>query len=168
MPYTYRELHSNPTLWASLPQQDIELICEHCGTIFYRTKSFANAAVKHAGETFCSHRCHGLAQTARGTQECICAQCGKQFLKRISQIKRKKRNNFCSSSCSGTYNNLHKTHGARRSKLEIWLEEQLRTLHPNLEILFNRKEAIDSELDIHFPTLNLAFELNGIFHYEPI
>jgi hypothetical protein len=33
---------------------------------------------------------------------------------------------------------------------------------------FNRKEAIGSELDIHIPSLNLAFELNGIFHYEPI
>ena len=25
-----------------------------------------------------------------------------------------------------------------------------------------------SELDIYFPTLNFAVELNGIFHYEPI
>ncbi|MGA9377881.1 MAG: hypothetical protein WBV73_03685, partial [Phormidium sp.] len=24
------------------------------------------------------------------------------------------------------------------------------------------------ELDIYIPSLNLAFELNGIFHYEPI
>ena len=27
---------------------------------------------------------------------------------------------------------------------------------------------IDAELDIYIPSLNLAFELNGIFHYEPI
>ena len=29
-------------------------------------------------------------------------------------------------------------------------------------------EAINSELDVYVPSLNLAFELNGIFHYEPI
>jgi len=38
----------------------------------------------------------------------------------------------------------------------------------NLEIHFNRKDAIGSELDIYIPSLRLAFELNGIFHYEPI
>jgi len=27
---------------------------------------------------------------------------------------------------------------------------------------------IGSELDIYIPSLNLAFELNGILHYEPI
>lgn len=30
------------------------------------------------------------------------------------------------------------------------------------------KDAINSELDIYIPSLKLAFELNGIFHYEPI
>ena len=33
---------------------------------------------------------------------------------------------------------------------------------------FNRKDAINSELDIYIPELKLAFELNGIFHYESI
>ena len=40
--------------------------------------------------------------------------------------------------------------------------------YPNLEIHYNRKDAINSELDIYIPELELAFELNGIFHYEPI
>jgi hypothetical protein len=80
----------------------------------------------------------------------------------------KSNNHFCSQSCSATYNNKNKTHGNRRSKLEIWLEEQLTTLYPNLQIDFNKKEIIGSELDIYFPSLNLAIELNGIFHYEPI
>lgn len=52
--------------------------------------------------------------------------------------------------------------------LETWLEEQLTQFYPNLLIDFNKKDAIDSELDIYIPSLNLAFELNGIFHYEPI
>ena len=33
---------------------------------------------------------------------------------------------------------------------------------------FNKTDDIDAELDIFIPSLRLAFELNGIFHYEPI
>lgn len=36
------------------------------------------------------------------------------------------------------------------------------------EFHFNRKDAINAELDIYIPSLKLAFELNGPFHYEPI
>lgn len=52
--------------------------------------------------------------------------------------------------------------------MEIWLEKNLTELYPQLEIHFNRKDAINSELDIYIPSLKLAFELNGVFHYEPI
>ena len=41
-------------------------------------------------------------------------------------------------------------------------------LFPSLEFHFNRKDTINSELDIYIPSLKIAFELNGIFHYEPI
>jgi len=54
------------------------------------------------------------------------------------------------------------------SKLEKWLHAQLPDLYPGVEFHFNRKDAINSELDIYIPSLRLAFELNGIFHYEPI
>lgn len=77
-------------------------------------------------------------------------------------------NLFCSKSCAGTYNNKNKTHGTRVSKLEIWLQGKLDELYPNLEIHYNRKDTINSELDIYIPSLKLAFELNGVFHYEPI
>lgn len=69
---------------------------------------------------------------------------------------------------AATYNNTHKTHGTRRSKLEPWLEGQLKKLYPDLNMIFNGKDTINSELDIYIPSLKLAFELNGIFHYEPI
>jgi hypothetical protein len=100
-------------------------------------------------------------------QTVSCLNCNVSFTKLQSAIKTHP-NNFCSRSCSASYNNKHKTHGNRRSKLEIWLEEQLTILYPDLEIHYNRKDAIGSELDIYIPSLNLAIELNGIFHYEPI
>jgi hypothetical protein len=48
------------------------------------------------------------------------------------------------------------------------LQQKLPKLYPDLEFHFNRKDAINSELDIYIPSLQLAFELNGIYHYEPI
>jgi len=101
--------------------------------------------------------------------EVYCRQCNKIFNKQLNQVKKSKSgNHFCCSSCSVTYQNLHKKYGTRRSKLEKWLEEQLLSLYPDLEFHFNRKDTINSELDIYIPSLKLAFELNGIYHYEPI
>jgi len=52
--------------------------------------------------------------------------------------------------------------------LEYWLENRLNKKFSQLEIFYNKKDTIDSELDIYIPSLSIAFELNGIFHYEPI
>ena len=98
-------------------------------------------------------------------KQVVCKNCNIVFKKTLSKIGK---NNFCSQSCSATYNNKHKKYGIRRSKLETWAEEQLIDLYPDLKIRYNRKDAIESELDIYIPSLKLAFELNGIFHYQPI
>lgn len=106
-----------------------------------------------------------------GRVECKCVQCNKLFTRNPATFKHKgvKTNHiFCSQSCAATYNNTHKTTGCRRSKLESYIEQQLIKDFPNLEIHFNRKDTIDSELDCYIPSLKLAFELNGVFHYEPI
>lgn len=79
-----------------------------------------------------------------------------------------RKDKFCSRSCAARYNNANKTHGYRRSKLEVFIEQKLLEYYPDLEFHFNRKDTINSELDIYIPSLKLAFELNGIFHYEPI
>lgn len=97
--------------------------------------------------------------------ECICKNCNKIFYRQSSKLSP---NNFCCQSCAATYNNKNKSTGNRRSKLEMYLEEQLNILYPDLEIHYNRKDTIQSELDIYIPSLKLAFELNGIFHFEPI
>lgn len=104
----------------------------------------------------------------------VCKSC-KISLPYDSYLKRKHdrnyrayKNIFCSQSCAASFNNLNKTKGTRRSKLEAYIEQELKKIYPELEIHFNSKEAINSELDIFLPSKKLAFELNGIFHYEPI
>jgi len=148
----------------------LPLQCKQCGKIFYKTKlviyNFKNPNHTSSGN-FCSRKCMGLSQINK--QKVICTNCGKGFEKLPTEIKKSKTGNyFCSRSCSVSYNNKHKTHGNRRSKLEKWLQEQLTILYPELDIHYNQKSVINSELDIYIPSLNLAFEINGIFHYEPI
>ena len=102
---------------------------------------------------------------------CKCEQCNKEFTRKQSRSthpKRKSNRTFCSKSCACIYNQTHKTTGTRRSKFEKYTEQKLIKDYPNLEIHFNRKDAIGSELDIYIPSLKLAIELNGIFHYKQI
>lgn len=153
-------------------RQKIRLKCQHCDTVFTKPKNKILACLKHLGSSYkgydyryCSNRCRSLHNG--DLLQMHCKDCNKIFNKTLSQYKRFN-NSFCSQSCAARYNNTHKTHGYRRSKLEIWLESQLSIIYKNLEIHYCRKDAINGELDIYIPSIKLAFELNGIFHYEPI
>jgi len=141
--------------------------CEKCFNIFYKHKKYITHNILNNLDDikYCSRKCQRTTLNKSSVVNCF--QCNKEFNKKLSQVK-KSNNHFCSRSCAVTYRNTHKSTGTRRSKLEIWLEEQLSLLYPNLIFDFNRKDAINSELDIYIPSLKLAFELNGIFHYEPI
>lgn len=93
-----------------------------------------------------------------------CKLCNKPFPYKRRKCK------FCNSSHAATYNNSKRKNdwSKRRSIIELWIEEKLKKDYPNLKILFNDKETIQFELDILIPDLRLAFEINGIVHYEPI
>lgn len=150
----------------------LPIMCEWCKNTFYITKNQIKKALNpnalYKGR-FCSLSCANKKQ-GQSTQV-QCKNCGIKFLKQPAQIK-KHPNHFCSQSCAATYNNLHKKSNPnrefRRSKLEKWLEGQLLAAFPDMQIHFNRKDIIDSELDIYIPNLKLAFEINGIYHYRPI
>lgn len=143
--------------------------CYQCGQPFMIQKKLITHELKHrrGRVKYCSQKCHCIVNHPWLREEKSCTTCGKLFIRKAREIKRSK-NSFCTKSCAATYNNVNKTHGYRRSKLEVWLEEQLPVIYPSLEFHFNRKDAINGELDIYIPVLRLAFELNGIFHYEPI
>ena len=142
--------------------------CYHCGKKFQVIKRRIQSAL--AGRRcdvvkYCNLICVGLSKN-----KCIeikCDLCGKITIKQSAEVKRNTLH-FCNKSCAATYKNTHKTKGFRRSKLEIWIESQLRQKYPELFVDYNNNEVIGSELDIYIPSLNFGVELNGLFHYEPI
>lgn len=104
-------------------------------------------------------------KTPEPPRNVICKQCGTLFKKQVCEIN-KTPNNFCSRSCSATYGNTHKKHGTRRSKVEEWLTNRIEEY--GYEVNANKIDEIGYELDIYIPSMNLAFEVNGIVHYKPI
>lgn len=154
---------------AKLKSRDsVKLECYKCKKIFTKPKNRVLVALNNdigIKLKYCSCACNSKDKmTAKIVN---CKNCNRRIRKTLSEIKRND-NQFCCKSCAAIYNNSHKTKGNRRSKLECWLEQKLAALYPKLEMHYNRKDAINSELDIYIPSLKLAFELNGIFHYEPI
>jgi hypothetical protein len=153
----------------ALSNQYLPLKCEHCSHTFEAKKKDIQRAIKNPkrNKRYCSVRCYRDARTTYPSSAVTCSNCLIVFTKKGREIKKTDRN-FCTRSCNASFYNKRKEYGTRRSKLEQWLENSLKYIYPTTEFLFNNKDAITSELDIYIPSLNLAFELNGIFHYEPI
>lgn len=115
---------------------------------------------------YCGKECCFQGRGVKSSVKTICFVCGKESIRWQSDIKDNKMS-FCSHSCQCKHQNANKN-GNQRSKLEKLIEENINKEYPDLEIHYNRRDAIQGELDIFIPSLKLAFELNGIFHYEPI
>jgi hypothetical protein len=161
-------LYSSKKFISASSRKKLPLECEFCHKTFYAKKNNIQWALKRTTQNslrFCSTKCRNKVNDKRKMIPC-------HFCKKITKHKQRGIKNskflFCSTSCSTTYWNAHKTWGSSRSKLEIWIEKQLSNLYPNLHIDYNKNDVINSELDIYIPSIKLAFELNGIFHYEPI
>ena len=139
--------------------------------MFYRTRITVKRVYSgtRSRNQKCSKNCHYDSTRITVRDDFPCGQCGSILTRDIRNQQRSKSGHvFCDQSCAAKYNNAHKKYGARRSKLEVWLEDRLRELYPYLDLYCNRNDAIGMELDFYFPALKLAFEINGIFHYEPI
>lgn len=146
----------------------IPLECEYCHRSFNSIKTSVTRTLKGHKQVvnkYCSISCSAKARGTYVTTKCSNCQLELRLLeKRISNSGR----NFCSLSCSASYNNRNKHSGYRRSKMETFFESMIQKKYPNIEFNTNDRKTIGAELDFYFPQLRFALELNGIFHYEPI
>jgi len=165
-------LISKSELDSKLSRELIPLECLECHNTHHRTKNtvlrILNGSLKRTQKgCFCSHKCAELFKHKTSVFSTVCGECNKGITKYKTDEKIK---NFCSYSCRAKYWNKNRmwSNKHNRSKLEKWMEKRLTELYPLLEIHYNKMNAIDIELDIYIPSLKLAFELNGVFHYKPV
>ena len=163
-----------PTEFGEAKSRDLlPLECYICHATFTIAKNEIQKSLKRQSDKnprrnylkYCSHKCSHEGK--HNGKQIGCHRCGNVVYRTPRELK-KTEHTFCSSSCSATYHNAHKTSGCRRSKLEKWIEKRLVQNYSTLHVDYNKTDAISAELDIYVPSLKLAFELNGIFHYEPI
>src|SRR5271156_4124291 len=101
------------------------LACAQCGEPSYHPTYAILKSIKNRKQHFfCSQSCSKLY--SKKSQVISCETCNKVFEKLLSQIKLTK-HNFCSRKCAAIYHNKNKTTGTRRSKLEKYLEENIKT-----------------------------------------
>jgi hypothetical protein len=150
------------------PNDRLPCQCYYCNKTFYAVPKEIRKAINNHKSVKIKYCCVFCARRDKSTKiDVVCLNCNTTFKKYPKNIKRRP-NNFCTRSCAATYNNKHKTFCIKRSKIECYIEERLHLLYPTLNIEYNKNQIINSELDIYIPSMNLAFEINGIFHYKPI
>jgi len=149
--------------------------CEICKSTFYKKKHYALRGLKGTRNySACSKECWKKVIGNRHRHECItltCDWCKKEFQRKPNlHLRRKKmlsQHCFCSRKCSYLYRQSDNSFG-KRSTLEKWIEQKLTVDFPTISIEYNNITTINGELDIFIPTLDLAFEINGVGHYKPI
>lgn len=141
--------------------------CEQCFAFHYKEEHELTRGIRRNKKFFCSKLCRNNYHST--SLEMKCSNCNKDFLIVPSQAQKSKSGNvFCSKSCAASYNNRHKKYGTRRSKLEQYIEGQIRSTFPKLKMYCNSVSVIGSELDFYFPEIKTAIQINGIFHFKPI
>ena len=139
--------------------RNIPLICRECQNTFYSRRSNLRNTIPYGGTQhppkFCSKACH--LNSKKMTKVCKFANC--------SNVLQKNRRIYCSKEC---YRKDFVPTSFGVSKLEKYMQNILPNKYPQLDFLFNRRDIVGLELDIYIPTLGLAFELNGKFHYEQV
>lgn len=147
----------------------LECLCKRCAKVFLLDKKQIVRILKlnsrHTGD-FCSPACYSEAKSETNRIKTVCKNCNNPITK--TKAEWSANGNYCNRSCAATYNNKNKKFGCRTSKFELYCQGKLKTDFPLIEFIFNGKSTIGSEIDIYVPALRLAFELNGIVHYEPI
>lgn len=148
----------------------VPLICRRCETSFVKKKNEIQNHLRRGRNIYCSRSCNSQARNEKhnhGSSLVICEWCIKEFRKGNAEIK-KTQHSFCTKSCSAQWRNANKTSGYRRSKMEIFIEERMKSDFPELTIYTNHRKLLGLELDFYIPELKTAIEINGILHFQPI
>jgi len=141
--------------------------CKFCDQLVLKYKSEIKGNL-----IFCNNHCSASyfhknkVRFSTKKTELVCFFCDKKF-NRINYKIIPNQRVYCSTKCSGTAVGLY-FKPEKRSRLEKYIEREIKFHFPYINILFNTCELIKLELDIYFPDLNLAIEINGPFHYTAI
>lgn len=152
--------------------------CIQCGKTFYVSYSYVKNFYNGQGcgkdnlfqMRFCSRKCFNNWQQFKQSNPSRCAICGEII--KDCDIEYGGRH-FCSQYCRDRYSvylkRFEMTATKGRSNTELYCEQFIKLMWPQLKVQFNVRDQLDSnmELDIWFPTLRLAFEINGSYHYMP-
>lgn len=147
--------------------------CLTCGQTFMASAKQVNNLFTSTGKDkltlkYCSRACRD-----KGTQDRVtvtCANCGKKIERQRYELDVKDLF-FCDNHC---YHEYIKTHpiapnGNSVSKLERLIRYSLQLLLPNEKVEYNNRTILDGlELDIYYPNIRVAIEINGLWHYVPI
>lgn len=80
-----------------------EFTCKNCDNVFSKTRQYL-IKNKRVAPKFCSTKCSGEYKSKTSNVNLKCANCKVDIKVKLSAYN-KNGNNFCSSSCSATYNN---------------------------------------------------------------
>lgn len=139
---------------------------------FYR-KGFCSSVCKNGPEITCEETLKKYkVKTASFYETKNCDFCKKEFLRPKNKALSKHGKVFCNRSCSAKHF-TGKTKISRpnhTSRAEVMTLDFITKDFPDLQIITNDRSVLPSglELDLFFPDIKFAIELNGPTHYMPI
>jgi len=104
-----KRLFTEEELFAAKSRELLPLECLQCEGTFTKEKSQIKAVIKSEGKSrtaakFCSRECAAKYHTK--SQKVSCEHCGKDFFKKLKEI-RKSPHHFCTRSCAAKVNNIN-------------------------------------------------------------
>lgn len=153
--------------------------CLYCGESVLKYKS------QVCKNTFCNSTCagnyNGKIKSEKNSDTISCSFCNNKFIRKkslnITRKTKEEKLNFCSQECNGLHAvrlgkgifDSNQNYIKLRSNLELFIESKIRNEFPFLYLeVCNRTLMNGLELDFYIPSIKLAIEINGIFHYSPI